>query len=552
MASARVQFPEQVQSAPKPDRFALPGKAILIFGLVLLAVTAGVYLQVHWHPFFNVDDQLYVYENPHVTQGLNWTTVSWAFTAYWANNWHPLTWLSHALDCQLFHLAPNGPHDENVVLHLINVVLVFWVLWKATGYAGRSLMVAALFALHPINVESVAWIAERKTMLSMFFFLLALGAYRWYAREPRIGRYRVVALLFVFGLMAKPQVISLPFVFLLWDYWPLGRLRMGAEQSGSSSENDMPLRSFSELVREKIPLFLLCLIDAYLTMTAQAVGRPANWSFTFLVRLENSIVSYARYVQKMFWPSGLAPMYPHPGASISKWQVLLAMAFLVGVSALVAVFWRQRYLTVGWVWFLGTMVPMVGLLQVGRQSMADRYAYLPFLGLFIMLCWGLADWAQARHFPPTLLPALSLAVLASLALLTYRQVGYWSDNAKLWSHAVQVTDRNWFAEGQLAVTLLNQGDAEQAFQHYTKALAINPNYADANLGVAIYQHQAGHLRESIGYYEKYLAAPDGDQSRRYRALVNLGYVYRRLGDTEKSRQYFEEAGRLGPIESENP
>ena len=373
-------------------------------------------------------------------------TIPWALTSYYASNWHPLTWISHALDSSSSSTNPAGMHDENVVLHMINVVLLFWVLWKATGYAGRSLMVAALFALHPINVESVAWIAERKTMLSMLFFLLALGAYRWYACRPRVGRYIVVALLFVLGLMSKPQMITLPFVLLLWDYWPLRRLRLGTEQSASGPETDIPTRSVYALVKEKIPLFVICLVDSYLTMKAQRVGHPQYWPYTFPVRLENAIVSYARYVQKMFWPSGLAPMYPHPGNSIKLWQVSLALVFLLAVTALVAVCWRRRYLTVGWLWFLGTMVPMVGLMQVGRQSMADRYAYVPLLGLFIMLCWGVADWAQARHLPAALLPAVSVTVLATLAVLTYRQVGYWANDLTIWSHTVQVTDRNWFAE----------------------------------------------------------------------------------------------------------
>lgn len=545
MVSAGVQSPEQVQSQPKAGPFALPRKSILAFGLLLLAGTMAVYLQVHRHPFVNLDDDVYVTQNAHVTSGLNWTTVEWALTTYYAYNWHPLTWISHALDCQLFQLAPAGPHDVNVVLHLINVVLLFWVLWKATGYAGRSLMVAALFALHPLNVESVAWIAERKTMLSMLLFLLALGAYRWYAQKPRMGRYTVVALLFALGLMAKPQVITLPCVLLLWDYWPLGRLRLRTEQSGSSSQTDIRPRSFYRLVMEKLPLFVLCLISAYLTMRAQRVGRPQYWPFTFPVRLENAIVAYARYVRKMFWPSDLAPMYLHPGNSIRLWQVFLALAFLLAVTALVAVCWRRRYLTVGWLWFLGTMVPMVGLMQVGRQSMADRYAYLPFLGLFIMLCWGVADWAEARHLPTTLLPAVSLVVLAGLALVTYRQIGYWADNVTLWSHTLRVTDRNWFAEAYLGDALRNAGHQEEAVQHYFKSLAIDPTNIDATLGLALYEHQTGNLRESIDYYKKYLAATGVDE-RRYQVLINLGHVYRRLGDAERARQYFEEAAKIAP------
>jgi hypothetical protein len=494
----------------------------------------------------NLDDNVYVTENAHITSGLNWTTVKWALTTYYASNWHPLTWISHALDCQVFQQDPAGPHDVNVLLHLINVVLLFWVLWKATGYAGRSLMVAALFALHPINVESVVWIAERKTVLSMLFFLLALGAYRWYAYKPRKMRYILVALLFVLGLMAKPQVITLPCVLLLWDYWPLGRLRRGSRESGSVSQTDMPSRSLYQLVKEKIPLFVLCLIDAYVTMKAQRVGRPQYWPFTFPVRLENAIVAYARYVQKMFWPSGLAPMYLHPGNSIRLGQVFLALGFLLAVTALVAVCWRRRYLTVGWLWFLGTMVPMIGLVQVGRQSMADRYAYLPLLGLFILLCWGVADCVQAWHLPAALLPAISLAVLASLALVTYRQASYWGDNAMLWSHTLQVTDRNWFAESYLGDALRYTGHQDEAaLQHYFKSLEIDPGNVEANLGLALYEHQTGNLRESVDYYKKFLAKAGGD-SRCYQVLINLGHVYRRLGDAERAQQYFEEAAKIAP------
>ncbi len=546
MVSARVQFPEQVQSQPKAARFTLPGKSILILGLALLAATALVYLQVHRHPFFNMDDQGYVYENPDVMSGLTWSTVAWALTTYDDNNWHPLTWMSHALDCQFFHLSPAGPHDVNVALHLINVVLLFWVLWKATGYAGRSLMVAALFALHPINVESVAWIAERKTLLSMLFFLLALGAYRGYAYKPGKARYLLVALLFVLGLMAKPQVITFPFVLLLWDYWPLARFSVGPRQSGSLSQTDIPSRSLYQLVQEKVPLFAISLIDAYVTMKAQKVGRPAYWPFTFPIRLENAIVSYARYVQKMLWPLKLAPMYIHPGNSIRLWQVLVALVILLGVSALVVVLRRRRYLAVGWLWFLGTMVPMIGLMQVGRQSMADRYAYLPFLGLFIMLCWGVADWVQAWHLPAALLPAIGLAVAASLAVLTYRQVGYWADNLQIWIHTTQVTDQNWFADGQACIVMLNKGETDQSAPYCAKALAINQEYPVANLGVAMYEHETGHLRESIPYYEKFLASPDDDQDLRYRALTNLGHVYRRLGDTDRARQYFQAAAKVAP------
>lgn len=541
MSSAGVQPQQRIESPAKKGTFALPGKSTLILGLLLLAATTAVYLQVHRHPFVNLDDDDYVTNNAHVQSGLDWKTIKWALTTYNAFNWHPLTWISHAVDVQVFGLNPSGHHDVNLALHLLNVVLVFWVLWRATGYAGRSLMVAALFALHPLNVESVAWIAERKTMLSMFFFLLALGAYRWYACKPRLGRYIVVAFLFGMGLLAKPQVITFPCVLLIWDYWPLGRLRLGDSQP----ESAIPAKNLSWLVVEKLPLFALCLISAYLTMKAQKVGRPVYWSFTFLVRLENAIVAYARYIQKAFWPSNLALMYPHPGNNIPIGQVIAALIFLVAVTAVVAVCWRRRYLTVGWLWFLGTMVPMVGLVQVGRQSMADRYAYLPFVGLFIMLCWGVADWARARQVPDAWLMTASLVVLASLAVITHRQAAYWADNEKLWSHTVQVTKGNWFAEYHLGDALRKKGEKEEALQHFFKVLAIDPAEPNANLAIATYEHEAGHLRESIPYYEKFLATGQ-EKKLQYQVMVNLGYVYRRLGDDNRSREYFEKAAAIAP------
>jgi hypothetical protein len=543
VGSAGVQPLDEVSLPTKTARLASPGKAPLLLLVLLLAATLFVYLPVRHHPFVNLDDGLYVTSNIQVKSGLSVDTLVWAFTTFQATNWHPLTWISHALDCQMFGLDPAGPHMVNVLLHLVDVLLVFWVLWRATGYAGRSLMVAGLFALHPLNVESVAWIAERKTMLSMVFFLLALAAYRWYASGPRISRYVVVALLFILGLMAKPQVITLPFVFLLWDYWPLGRLRFSHQPPDVQRETEMPARSLYSLVREKVPLFVLSLMSALLTMKAQGVGGPKNWSFTFTLRLENAIVSYARYVLKAFWPTGLAPMYIHPGESIRLGQAAPALIFLLIVTALVVAGWRRRYLAVGWLWFLGTMVPMSGIIQAGRQSMADRYAYLPFLGLFIMVCWTVADWAETRHLPAAVLPTVSVVVLAALATVTYRQVGYWKDDVTLWSHTLEVTSNNWVGEYQMGIAFKQKGQMDQAAQHFFKALAINSTNADINLAVAVYEHQSGNLQAAIEPYNKVLAKTD-DQEIRYKVLINLGHVYDKLGDSVRAKESFDAAAKL--------
>ena len=383
----RAKPKKGTSSQPGAGRFARPAKKILVLSLFLVVATVALYYPAIHHPFVNYDDDGYVTENVHVQTGLNWDMVEWAFTSYDQANWHPVTWLSHALDCQLFQLDPAGHHGTNVLLHALNVVLLFWILVQATGSAGRSFMVAALFALHPINVESVVWIAERKNLLSMLFFLLALGVYRWYARGPRPGRYAVVALLFALGLMAKPQVITLPFVLLLWDYWPLRRMFTDGEFAATGAATIFPVRSFSRLILEKLPLVVLSAVNAAITMQAQRLG-GLNPDVSLSARLANALVCYARYVGKAVWPTRLAPMYPHPGNSLAKWEVFTALLFLLVVTALVTAGRRHRYLPVGWLWFLGTLIPMIGLVQVGRQAMADRYAYLPFIGLFIMICWG--------------------------------------------------------------------------------------------------------------------------------------------------------------------
>ncbi len=372
-----------------------------------------MYYPVRTHPYVNYDDNVYVTDNVHVQSGLTWDTIRWALVTDDAGNWHPLTWLSHALDVEMYDLTPGGHHQTSMLLHALNAALLFWVLLRATGYAGRSFMVAALFAVHPVNVESVVWIAERKTVLSMTFFLLALGAWRWYAAKPHVLRYAVVAVLFALGLMAKPQIITFPFVLLLWDYWPLGRVAFRhslfairqkdapgasdeiqlAKNEQRSSDEERKAKSeerFLWLLLEKLPLFAIAAASAVLTMKAQrASGAVLSLGATPLsVRLSNGLVSYVKYLINAFWPTGLAPMYPHPGDSLRAWQVYGALLVLLTITLLVVERRGRPYLLVGWLWFLGTLVPMIGLVQVGRQAMADRYAYLPLIGIFIMVVLG--------------------------------------------------------------------------------------------------------------------------------------------------------------------
>ncbi|HEY5175025.1 MAG TPA: tetratricopeptide repeat protein [Terriglobales bacterium] len=543
MSSVASSGDKEVQSRPGLRWFTQP----LFLGLLLLIATLALYYPVHGHPFINYDDSLYVTDNLQVQSGLNWDTVASAFTTFDVGTWHPLTWLSHALDCQLFQLNPAGHHDVNLLLHAINVVLLFWVLLRATGYASRSFMVAALFALHPINVESVAWIAERKNPLSMLFFLLALGAYRWYAREPRVGRYAAVAFLYALGLLAKPQVITFPFVLLLWDYWPSRRMFASAHasESGTAKQPVITPRKLSWLVLEKVPLFLLSAASAFMTMKAQRVGSDKVW-YPLSIRLENAIVSYAQYLRNAVWPSRLAVFYPHPGNSLSAWQVGAALLLLLAITALVIDRPRQRYLAMGWLWFLGTMVPMIGLEGVGyqgMQGMADRYAYLPFIGLFIMICWGLSEWAEQRHIAIAWLAGLSFAVLLILAAVTHRQIGYWSDSATLWSRTLQVTNRNWLAENNLGKVLMKQGRVEEGMSHFLKATEIYPADPVSNMNIGTYEQQRGNLPEAIERYKKALSS-SRDASLRFAALNNMGRAYQDLGDTAHAQECFAAAESL--------
>ncbi len=525
----------------------------LLLAILLAAVTVALYFPVHHHPFLNLDDNQYVTENTNIQEGLNWDTVRWAFTASYALNWHPLTWLSHALDVEMFALEPGGHHDVNLLFHVLNVVLLFWVLQRATGYAGRSAMVAALFAVHPMNVETVAWVAERKNVLSMFFFLLALAAYRWYARQPGIGRYATVALCFALGLMAKPQVITLPFVLLLWDYWPLRRMITADSVliAAPATSAAIPTRKFSWLVLEKVPLLLLSAASAVLTVWAQRAGGvvASLATYSLSLRMENALVSYALYLKKAFWPTGLALMHLPPGTSLRMWQVFAALILLLGITELVLRARRQRYLLVGWLWFLGTLVPMIGLVQVGNQSMADRYAYLPYIGLWIMVCWGVPElWLRsttevraASGGAPKALVAASIAALLALALVTHRQLGYWGDNLTLWSHVTQVIGPNSVSEDRMGDELMKRRQPEAAIVHFRLAAAINPSDPDSNLAVGIYEQKQGDLTEAIRHYQIVVrSAPHSELSTR--ALTHMGRAYHDLGDTERERESLQAAG----------
>jgi hypothetical protein len=576
MTSVELQDANSSQFSRPASLFTSPYKRNLLLSILLAAATVAVYYPLHHHPFLNLDDNQYVTDNTDIQGGLNWDTVTWAFTTYYSLNWHPVTWLSHALDVQMFGLDSARHHDVNLLLHVLNVVLLFWVLERATSYAGRSAVVAALFALHPINVESVAWIAERKNLLSMLFFLLALGTYRWYASRPSLARYSLLTFWFALGLMAKPQVITLPFVLLLWDYWPLERLALRSspfalrqkDSHDLSGEKRKANGEWRWLLLEKLPLLVLCVASAILTMRAQRAGGAvvSLVEYSLSVRLKNALVAYVRYIGKAFWPVNLTPMYPHPGNSIKTWQALAALLLLLAISALVWKCRSRRALLVGWLWFLGTMVPMIGIVQVGHQAMADRYAYMPFIGLFIMICWGVGDLfaasaplagaaandaASGRAFgrrqaltSACLVVATGL-VLMSLAVATRRQLAYWSDNLTFWGRVSQVIGTNSIAEERMGDELMKRKQPEGAMYHFRRASFLDPKDPLSNFALAVYEQKQRNLSDAVRRYQIVVAnAPNAEMKER--ALLYMSYAYRDLGDTQRARESSQAAANLRP------
>lgn len=522
-----------------------PGRWKITACLFLIAATLAVYGQLSTHQFINFDDNIYVTDNPLVQEGLTLKGFSWAFTTTRAGNWHPLTWLSHMLDCQLFGLNPAGPHLSNLVFHLANSLLLFLWLLYLTPSVGCSFMVAALFALHPMHVESVAWVAERKDVLSTCFWLLTMWAYVWYVRRPGWVRYLLIPVCFGLGLMAKPMVVTLPFVLLLVDYWPLGRLSLPGPAAAVASAAPGPGVALKYLVWEKAPLFILSALFCLITVYAQReVG--ALWSFQtlpFTDRLANALAAYAGYLGQMFWPLHLAVVYPHPRHSLPLWQGLAAGLLLAGLSFLaLRQARRQPYLPVGWLWYLGTLVPVIGLVQVGRQAMADRYTYVPFIGLFIALVWGAAALAARWRAPRFVLPVVAGLVLSGLAVCAWVQVGYWRNSISLYEHTLKVTRGNALAHANLGIALAVQGKSEQAMAHYTEALRIKPDFAEVhyNLGVALAaqgkpDQAAARFAETLRLKPSIAEAHNG-----------LGEVLAAQGKLEQAAAHYTEALRLRP------
>lgn len=452
-------------------------------GLTLVAF-AGVWR----NGFVGWDDPQYVTENPHVLAGLTWSGIAWAFTGIEGANWHPITWLSHMLDVSLFGPNAGMHHAVNLVLHVLNALLLFGLLHRMTGVLGRSAFVAALFAVHPLHVESVAWAAERKDVLSTLFWMLTMLAYVAYAERPGWRRYLLVVAAFALGLLSKPMLVTLPFVLLLIDFWPLAR------------HERTPWRS---LVREKIPLFALSLAASITTFLVQrhsgAVSElvvvPIGW------RVANAIVAYMRYVGKAIWPGDLAALYPFV-APLDTAFVGLAIVFLVSVSiAAFAARSRRPYLTIGWFWYLGTLVPVIGLVQVGYQSMADRYTYIPLIGLFMAAAWAAGELSVALPARRVVLPSLAAAAIVACMILTQRQVRVWRDGVVLWQHTIAVTDQNYVARTNLGYELAQRGRLAEAAVQFEEALRISPTFLPARQSLGLALAKQGKIREATEQYQ---------------------------------------------------
>jgi len=548
--------------------------------VALALSTFVVFLPIAWNDFVNYDDPDYVTANAHVRSAVSWSNIAWALKTSHASNWHPLTWLSHMIDWQVFRDHAGAHHLVSLGFHIGNTVLLFLLLRKLTGALWRSAIVAGLFALHPMHVESVAWVSERKDVLSGMFWMLTIFSYSAYVERRSHARikgiqsgaskipstfpskvpascfYVLSLVLFALGLMSKPMLVTLPFVLLLLDYWPLGRWSMNDGSSDKPSTNPQTENARASLpskvvmlLLEKVPFFVLSFLSSYVTFLAQQKGGAVSTSISWIARLENALVSYARYLGKMVWPHKLSVLYPHPG----DWpaiQVIGSALLLVLISGAVLLLWRRRpYLPIGWFWFVGTLVPVIGLVQVGVQSMADRYTYIPSIGFFIVLVWGTADilnvQEELKRVPGTWFKAGVLATFLSLlacASLTFKQVQYWRNSEALFSHAVEVTKGNYLAYNNLGFYLSHQGKILDAMENYRKSLEINPGYEDAlnNMGYAL----AGQKkpREALPYYQAALRV----RPNHVEVHNNLGNALADLGEIDQAMEQYEIVLRQQP------
>jgi tetratricopeptide (TPR) repeat protein len=559
-------------------------KPIPFIAVLLILITVAAYENVRNHEFINFDDDIYVTDNQIVKEGLTLKGISWALGFNKSGYWQPLTWLSHMLDCELYGLNPGRHHLTNLMIHLANTLLLFWTLYRMTGRVYRSALVAVFFAVHPLNVDSVAWVAERKNLLSTFFWMLSLLSYNRYAENPKPDRYMLTLILFVLGLMVKPMLVTLPFVLLLLDFWPLKRLKFGQRQEFGLEEPQVRATEkqhtvVSKLFIEKIPFFALSLGSVWLSIssTQHINNMIAADTVPMTLRISNALVSYVSYMGKMIWPLELAIYYPYP-ESIPLWQAAGAGVLLTAATVLfVFLINRKSYLAVGWLWYLGTLVPVIGIVQGGLwPEMADRWAYVPLIGLFVMIAWGVPDALQKWQFAKPVMTVMAIGIIGSLLIITQTQLQHWKNSKTLFEQTLKVTSDNTVAHNNLGNALLEEGKTEEALDHFMAALRIEPRHAGAQNNMGNVLMKLGRVDEATDHYlesikidplkaktHNNLAIALNEQKRIEESILhlrealqlkpnyadaynNLGAVYRKKGKIQNAAKCYLEAIRLKP------
>jgi Tfp pilus assembly protein PilF len=553
------------RSLMSKESFMTKNKQIVLICFLLATATLLAFWKVNYNDFISLDDPLYVTENHHVTDSISLEGIRWVFTNIYANFWHPLTMISLMLDAQLYGLNPHGYHLTSLLFHIANTLLLFLVLNRMTEEPWKSAFAAALFALHPLHVESVAWVAERKDVLSAFFWMLTLLAYAFYVERPRLKTYLAALAFFVMGLMAKPMLVTLPFVMLLLDYWPLQRLRgagadlhvavtangkkqkpvqesrLHAGKDVRPAEHKFEGESIRRLIVEKVPFFALIPLFSVLAYSAEgksvAHHSPSVW-------ISNAFVSYVTYIVKMIWPTGLAVYYPHPGMW-PFWQTAGSAFFLFAVTLTVILpAGRFPYLVTGWLWFAGALAPVIGIVQIGSFAMADRYTYLPLIGLFIMVAWGVPDLLKKGSIGRKMLLPAAAVILACLSLLTWIQVGYWRNSISLYGHALEVTPDNYFIYNNRAIVYAQSGDYKRAISDFNKAIEINQDSPDAFYNRGNAYARLGNSAEAITDFSRAIEVNSQDS----RAYNNRGIAYHKLG---RDRLAIDDYGKAIELEPES-
>ena len=513
--------------------------------LILLTVlSVALYWPLGSYDFIALDDNLYVVENVNLQRGFSVENLAWAMTTFHTTNWHPLTWISYMIDYELFNLNPAGYHIHNMILHIFNTLLLFLLMRQLTGKFWRSAIVAALFAVHPMNIESVVWIAERKNLLSTLFMIMATMAYVRYVRCRERRSYFLMLVCFILGLMAKPLLVMLPFVFLLLDYWPLQRVALtGPDKSKDILERSVRRKFLSRLIMEKVPLFLLALLSAGMTVLAASSGGAlkAISDFPISGRIENAIISYVTYLYKMAWPTDLAIFYPYP-ATRPLWKIELSILFLISVTAFVFITGRKhRYLITGWLWYGITLLPVIGLIQVGFQSMANRYVYVPMIGILMVIVWGVPDLLKSfsgRRY----LPVVAILVVVVFAFTTKAFLPKWKNSVAVFQHALNITKDNHIAEAGMGGVFLGQGNLRKAKSHYQEALRIKPDYAAAHNNLGMILALEGKVDDAEAQYHMAI----NDDPVFEKAYNNLGVLLAIKGEMADAKAYFQRALELNP------